>query len=881
MIKYLIMAILFFFLHPQSPSADSIAMNTETTGNWTTYVPQEQYINPSGKPFVAADSIVYFPLRENSLGLGFNGVLKYTPSNNTWQTYTSKNGLFDGAVQSITQTPNGTLWFAGSHQKKAAIAQFDGQSWIIHTQPLKGKYIGRSTQTDSKGNLWFTTEHTNLEEAEQDSSQGGLGVFKYDGNTWTHITVANGLAHNRVYDIAEDRRGHLFFATYNGLSQFDPHTSTWTTHTQNEGLGANKVYQLLASREGLIWATHGENKGVSIYNHREWRHITHKTGMPITSVRPLTQTHDGAIWFGTHPRDGVTGLIRHHRGTWLRFLEADGLPHTTVGNIVQNADHSLWIQTVPNRIVRYTPDLSNLQTVSDIVYDDENKILPNAGIQLMNDQGEVRASTTTNLNGQYRLPMFNEPYTVKMYQPQKISPTLAKNLTGAWQGTLDLSVITLRVVFHIKSNADGALTATLDSPDQNATGIPTSSVDLLRQNITITVNRVRGKYEGQLDSPTDPTTITGTWSQLGQEHTLTLHKTDTPATINRPQEPKPPFDYHTEDITFTNPTANITLAGTLTKPKTGGPFPAVILISGSGPQDRNEEILGHKPFLVLADHLTQKGIAVLRVDDRGVGKSTGEYLKATTKDLTTDALAGVAYLKSRMDIRPTQIGLAGHSEGGLIAPLAAVESADVAFIILMAGPGVPGDRIIATQQWEILKANGASQSLLEHHINFITQMCQILKTESNNAVAERQIRTLHTKLTENMPKSVRHEFETLGISNLEATLNANLPIYLSSWYRFFLNHDPAETLKRVTCPTLAFIGEKDLQVPATENLIAIKNAFEEGGNTRVVVTEIPNLNHLFQNAQTGTPAEYAKIEETFAPVALNLISNWILKETNP
>lgn len=881
MINYLIVAILFLFLHPLPTQATPIVMQTETAGNWVTYVPKEQYINPSGAPFVAADSTVYFPLRENSLGLGFNGVLKYTPSNNTWQTYTSKDGLFNGAVRSITQTPNGTLWFAGSHQEKAAIAQFDGQNWIIHTNALQGKSMGRTALADSKGNLWFTTEHTSLEKANTDSSQGGFGVFKYDGTTCTHITVANGLAHNRVYDIAEDRRGNLFFATYKGLSQFDPNTNTWTTHTKNEGLGASKVYHVLASREGLIWATHGENNGISIYNHREWRHITHKTGMPITSVRTLTQTHDGAIWFGTHPRDGVTGLIRHHRGTWLRFLEQDGLPHPTVSSIVQNPDHSLWIQTVPNRLVHYTPNLSTLQTVSDIVHDDENKLLPNAGIQLINDQGEVRASTTTNLNGQYRLPMFDEPYTVKIYQPQKISPTLAKNLTGAWQGTIDLSIITLRVVFHIKSNPDGSLTATLDSPDQSTTDIPTSSVDLLRQNLTITVNRVRGKYEGLLNSPTDPTTITGTWSQLGKEHTLTLHKTDTPATINRPQEPKPPFGYHTEDITFTNPTANITLAGTLTKPKTGGPFPAVMLISGSGPQDRNEEILGHKPFLVLADHLTKKGIAVLRVDDRGVGKSTGEYLKATTQDLTTDALSGVAYLKSRKDIRPNQIGLAGHSEGGLIAPLAAIQSSDIAFIVMMAGPGVPGDRIIETQRKAIFEADKVSPALIEHNVTFLKQMCKIIKTEPNNAIAERHIREQYQKLTSKMSKKLLDEYAKIGISDPDAALNASLPMYLSTWYRFFISHDPAETLKKVTCPTLAFIGEKDLQVPAKENLAAIKAAFQAGGNTQVVVTEIPKLNHLFQNAQTGSPTEYAKIEETFAPVALNLISDWILKETNP
>lgn len=471
--------------------------------------------------------------------------------------------------------------------------------------------------------------------------------------------------------------------------------------------------------------------------------------------------------------------------------------------------------------------------------------------------------------------MFNEPYTVETTQPQKLDPKLANNLIGAWQGTLKISIVELRIVFHIKKDENGDLTATLDSPDQNATGIPTSRVETRRQNINIGVNRVRGKYEGLLDSPTKPTTITGTWKQMGQEHTLTLHKTDTPATVNRPQEPKPPFPYETEDVTFTNSNANITLAGTLTKPKTGDPFPAVILISGSGPQNRDEEILGHKPFLVLADHLTKNGIAVLRVDDRGVGESTGEYNKATTEDLATDALAGVAYLKSRNDIHPDKIGLAGHSEGGLIAPIAAIQSSDIAFIIMMAGPGVPGDRIIETQQREILKASGVSEALLEHNNAFITQMCDILKTEPNDAIAERQIRDLHKKLTNKMAQEVQEEYKKMGITDHESRLNATLSVYLSPWYRYFLSHDPTDILKKVTCPTLAFIGEKDLQVPAKENLAAIEAAFKAGGNKNVVVKELSHLNHLFQTAQTGSPAEYAKIEETFAPVALNLISDWI------
>ena len=246
--------------------------------------------------------------------------------------------------------------------------------------------------------------------------------------------------------------------------------------------------------------------------------------------------------------------------------------------------------------------------------------------------------------------MFDEEYTVVPLQTRKLDPKLITSLTGTWMGTLTLPGIELRLVFHLKPDSTGRLSATLDSPDQGVTDIATDEVEIRRKKLRIGIHRIRGTYEGTLSSPDDPTEITGTWKQMGREMPLVLAKTDQAPTINRPQEPKKPYPYHSEDLTFENPDANITLAGTLTKPNGNGPFPAILLISGSGPQDRNEELMGHKPFLVLADHLTRKGIAVLRVDDRGVGKSTGNFGKATTQDNATDVLAGVNYLKSGFDI---------------------------------------------------------------------------------------------------------------------------------------------------------------------------------------------------------------------------------------
>jgi len=262
-----------------------------------------------------------------------------------------------------------------------------------------------------------------------------------------------------------------------------------------------------------------------------------------------------------------------------------------------------------------------------------------------------------------------------------------EKIKGNWLGTLKISTLELRVVFKVIENEDSSLKTTLDSPDQGAFGISVDSTIYIDPDVRFVVAAVNGYYEGKFEQDS----IVGSWTQ-GSSFPLTLTKTENIEPPKRPQEPKPPFPYNEEDVTFPNKDANLNLAGTFTSPKEGDSFPAVILISGSGPQNRNEELLGHKPFLVLADYLTKNGIAVLRFDDRGIGESTGDFSFATTKDFTTDILTAVEYLKTRDDVN--KIGLIGHSEGGVIAPLAAVQSDDIDFIIMMAGPGMNGKEIL-------------------------------------------------------------------------------------------------------------------------------------------------------------------------------------------
>ena len=335
------------------------------------------------------------------------------------------------------------------------------------------------------------------------------------------------------------------------------------------------------------------------------------------------------------------------------------------------------------------------------------------------------------------------------------------------------------------------------------------------------------------------------------------------STTSRPQDPKPPFPYRQEEVAYESKEPGIRLAGTLTFPSSGGPYSAALLITGSGAQNRNEEIMGHKPFLVLADSLTRRGIAVLRVDDRGVGGSSAGPPTATSLSFAQDVLAGVEYLKSRPEINPRRIGLIGHSEGGIIAPMVAAQSPDVAFIVLMAGMGVKGEEVLTEQGKLVLRANGASEELIQENTKAQKMLFNAIKSTSDNEVAETQMR------------------ESLSSANptIRDAALAQLKSVLSPWMRYFVTYDPQPALEKAKCPVLAINGEKDLQVPPGQNLPAIEKALRAGGNKDFKVIELPGLNHLLQTCKTGSIAEYSQIDETISPVALDLIGSWILEHS--
>ncbi len=448
-----------------------------------------------------------------------------------------------------------------------------------------------------------------------------------------------------------------------------------------------------------------------------------------------------------------------------------------------------------------------------------------------------------------------------------------KSIEGLWMGSLKLpNGIELRLLFNISTKTDGSISATMDSLDQGAKGIPVEAATYKNGSLRIEVKSIKGTFEGTLEA--DGKTIDGKWEQGGLDLPLVLNHIDKAPDLRRKQDPVKPYPYVEEDVVYENKGAGVKLAGTLTLPRSEGQFPAVILITGSGSQNRNEEIFGHRPFLVLSDYLTRHGIAVLRVDDRGVGGSTGNFSQATTEDFAGDVFAGIEYLKSRTEIDPNRIGLIGHSEGGIIAPIVAVRSQDVAFIVMMAGTGLTGEEILYSQSTLINRVEGASNETIARNEALMKKTFSIVKEEQNNTVAEEEIRKLMNAEMANMSEE---EKKLSGYS--EANLDTQIKAILSPWMRFFLTYDPKPTLMKAKCPVLAINGEKDLQVPPEENLRAIEDALKAGGNKDYTIKEMSGLNHLFQTAQTGSPTEYAKIEETISPAALEFIGNWISEHT--
>jgi pimeloyl-ACP methyl ester carboxylesterase len=447
------------------------------------------------------------------------------------------------------------------------------------------------------------------------------------------------------------------------------------------------------------------------------------------------------------------------------------------------------------------------------------------------------------------------------------APQATSGVEGNWQGALEVSAFKLRLVLKISKTPDGKLAATVDSLDQSAKDLAVDTITFQDGTLKFEMKALGASYVGTLSK--DGTELTGQFTQGGVLPLDFKRVTDaSQLELKRPQTPKKPYPYTEEEVSYENKQDQVKLAATLTLPPGNGPFPAVVLITGSGPQDRNEALLGHQPFLVLADYLTRRGIAVLRADDRGVGGISKGGPNDTTENFASDALAGVEFLKTRKEINPKQIGLIGHSEGGMAAPMVAAKSDNVAFIVLLAGPGIPGDKLLIKQTGLI--ASSECEKEVERSLAESQNLFAIVSQEKDSVVARQKLHDAATKRAEAAKKRVDAQL---------ASSETQSYAFATPWFRYFLSYDPRPTLMKVHVPVLAINGGKDLQVPPKEDLDGIEQALKNGGNRDYKVVLLPGLNHLFQTSRTGAPSEYAEIEETIAPIALQTVGDWIVAHT--
>lgn len=428
---------------------------------------------------------------------------------------------------------------------------------------------------------------------------------------------------------------------------------------------------------------------------------------------------------------------------------------------------------------------------------------------------------------------------------------IGQNVLGSWKGEFKFRTVTVSLGVKIE-NDKNKLNAMIDLPAQGIKAAPISFVSFVNNQLIMEIPEISFKYTGTL---INDTLIEGKLEQRDLVTDLDLIRGE--VVLNRPQEPKPPYDYHVEDVVFENKTAGIKLAGTLTYPNGGKKFPAVVLVTGSGAQNRDEEILGHKPFLVISDYLTRNGIAVLRYDDRGFAQSEGDSKTATSADLATDARAALDYLKTRKEFDKNKLGIIGHSEGGMIAFMLAAQYTDLSFIISMAGPGISIDSLMVMQRKSIF----TNSQMYQQNEVFIASIERVVEKYGVDDVRN----NIDKYLVEIVPSTLFIDEKMKGI------LKTQIEGYISPWMQYFMNYDPRENIKKVKCPALALNGANDVQVDADANLNSIKELLKD----KVTVKKYPNLNHLFQHCTTGSSSEYEKIEETISEEVLMDMKDWI------
>ena len=427
-------------------------------------------------------------------------------------------------------------------------------------------------------------------------------------------------------------------------------------------------------------------------------------------------------------------------------------------------------------------------------------------------------------------------------------------IEGYWKGEMNVGVQKLETAFDIKAVENG-YAATFDVPAQGAYDIPVDETTFQDGLLQLTMSALGARYLGTLKD----NVIEGEFTQNGMTFPLNLARAEKKEQQKtRPQDPQPPFHYQIEEVTFVNEKEGNTLAGTLTIPEGEGPFPAMVLVSGSGQQNRDEELMNHRPFWVIADYCARHGIAVLRYDDRGVGGSDGEVMNATSMDFSYDAEAAFDYLRNRKEINATKVGILGHSEGGVINFMVSSRRPEVAFLVSLAGPSVNGIEVLKEQQAAILRASGMTEEMVRFNGNANAQMFDIIETSNDREEADTLLRQL-----------------LKGWGYNEELTEQTVGQMASPWMYYFLRYNPTDAIVKTKCPALLLNGTKDLQVIASQNLPGYEKIIAEHGKTNLTLRELPDLNHLFQHCETGSPNEYFEIEETISPEVLEMVVGFV------
>ena len=447
-----------------------------------------------------------------------------------------------------------------------------------------------------------------------------------------------------------------------------------------------------------------------------------------------------------------------------------------------------------------------------------------------------------------------------------------KSIYGDWDGNIKMLSMNLNVHLNIR-NSNNTLTAFLSIPSQELKDYQLPVFKLNKNKVHFELPSPSGtaKFDGTFKSDS----IKGTLLQAGIKGTFFFKRGIKQDTVTQTEIiTDKPLPYLEEEVAFKS--GRILLAGTLTVPKDDNKYPAIILLTGSGPQNRDEDIFGFKIFQKIADYLTRKGIAVLRYDDRGVGGSTGNTMQSTTEDFADDALAAVEFLKKQKNIDQKKIGFLGHSEGGIIAPLASSNSNDISFMVLVSGFGVNGGELLLEQQKQILKASDVKDTLIQQNLELQKKINEVLMNNKDLNDIKKDIKDFAEKDFANLSPDIKASIQD-KVAYINSTVQSQISVFNNPWFKFFVKYDPIPALEKVKIPVLMTFGEVDLQVPVAQNKPKMEEALQRGGNKNFKTIVFPKANHLYQEAKTGSPSEYSELKKEFVPGFLESISNWILE----